>query len=90
MRVCPVCGGSGIETTTMGFVSGPDRNRASCPCGWKGFAYELVQAMNGEFLFFDESTPFEPNQLHKCYPHPIIIPQPLYDELERLMRVGDR
>lgn len=33
---CPTCGGDEITTELRGYLSGPDRNRATCPCGWEG------------------------------------------------------
>lgn len=42
MIKCPACGKSeDIETATMGFIVGPDMNKAKCACGWTGKAYEL-------------------------------------------------
>lgn len=39
---CPACGGvDRIYTTTRGFA-GRDENQASCPCGWRGRAWQLT------------------------------------------------
>ncbi len=40
--LCPVCRGSMIETTTMGWFGEINPNRATCcGCGWKGMEEEL-------------------------------------------------
>lgn len=38
---CPECKSDNIEETTLGTISGPDRNRAWChDCGWAGARVE--------------------------------------------------
>lgn len=43
---CPVCGRSGLETTTIGIAFlGPstrDTNRAKCQCGWVGIVHDMI------------------------------------------------
>lgn len=40
---CPVCGGTEIRQTYVGYVVPPDKNSAICSCGWKGIVDELVE-----------------------------------------------
>ncbi len=41
--LCPGCRKTfGGEVTTVGFIGGVDRNRATCACGWKGLVSELI------------------------------------------------
>lgn len=49
--VCPKCKGTrGIGMTTVGYGD-PDRNCASCPCGWSGLAFQTVPAQQAAFLY---------------------------------------
>ncbi len=37
---CPRCGSKSFGSTTMGRMV-PDRNRAWCKCGWRGYMWEM-------------------------------------------------
>lgn len=46
---CPRCGSDNIEETTLGTITGPDRNRAWChDCGWAGARAEAYRKADAD------------------------------------------
>lgn len=47
-RYCPQCGGNAYMATMVGYnfeslETYKDKNRVTCPCGWKGIVHDLVE-----------------------------------------------